>query len=275
LGLAPEPTLPPGGTTAESAITKYNFDPNQSRDENGRWEEEGRNQPESDSSKPKKPAGVDVASNDPNLANPGVRSDVVPVQFEGEEADKDPKAESQAETRGVTFYNPKTGQTITFPPGSALSPAAPPGWINLNDLPSGETYFEPPNGIPETPEPSSPPIGDGTVAAAVAPNGVLPGIPLPGSPGGRNMLPSANPDATALQYVYGIYNGQIPNSVTSIVSRPGAFVASMPDGSYITYRPSGQASERTPRDMATVQINSAAISALNGGESLKLKFPKN
>ena len=69
------------------------------------------------------------------------------------------------------------------------------------------------------------------------------------------MLPSANRDATALQYVYSIYNGQIPNSVTSIASSPNAFIASMPDGSYITYRPSGQASERTPGDMATVEIN--------------------
>jgi hypothetical protein len=271
LGLAPEPTLPPGGGTAESAITKYNFDPNQPRDENGRWEEEGRNQPESDSSKPKKPAGVDVASNDPNLAHPGVRSDVVPVQFE---PDPNREAESQAETRGVTFYNPATRQTIAFPPGSALSPVAPPGFINLNDLPSGETYFEPPNGIPETAEPSSPPIGNGTVADAVAPNGVLPGVPLPGSPGGRNMLPSENPDATALKYVYSIYNGQTPSSVASIPSRPNAFVVLMPDGTYITYRPSGQASKRTPGDMATVEINSPDLSKQTGDKMLELKFPK-
>ena len=105
LGLAPEPTLAPGAATAESAITKYNFDPNQPRDENGRWEEEGRNQPESDSSKPKKPAGVDVASIEPD---PRVRTDVPTV---APTAATHLTVEHQAPKDAVEF---KSGDGATF-----------------------------------------------------------------------------------------------------------------------------------------------------------------
>jgi filamentous hemagglutinin len=54
----------------------------------------------------------------------------------------------------------------------------------------------------------------------------------------------------------------------------GGFVVKMPDDTYITFRPAGQASERTPASTASVDINGPAINALNGGARLKLKFPR-
>ena len=52
------------------------------------------------------------------------------------------------------------------------------------------------------------------------------------------------------------------------------FQRTMPDGAYITFRPAGQASPETPDSTANVDINDAKLKQLNGGEFLKLKFPK-
>ena len=123
-------------------------------------------------------------------------------------------------------------------------------------------------------EPVVPPKG--TVADAVAPNGVLPGDGSNGLGNPRTMPASDAPDAAALQFVVQIYNGQTPIAVqTGGNLPPGAFVAEMPDGTFITYRPAGQSGYRTQPTTATVEINSDAINSINGGEPLKLKFPKN
>jgi filamentous hemagglutinin len=55
---------------------------------------------------------------------------------------------------------------------------------------------------------------------------------------------------------------------------PGSFVVAMPDGTFITFRPAGQAGSRTVDSTANVDINDPTINALNGGPRLKLKFPR-
>jgi len=52
----------------------------------------------------------------------------------------------------------------------------------------------------------------------------------------------------------------------------------MPDGTFVTYRPAGNASSSTSTTTATVEINSSALNQLNIGKkgkptSLKFKFP--
>jgi hypothetical protein len=201
-------------------------------------------------------------------------------------------------------HDPSNGQfTTAGAPGGATQPAANglgilvaslaplaanPSGI-LTDASDGGADFQTAQGpvfepvpLPEeppAPRPATPPEpvvpSTGTVADAVAPNGVLPGSEPVGSAGGRNMPASDDPNAAALKYVTQIYNGQVPVSVTPLGdSASGAFVAKMPDGTFITFRPAGIASERTPSTMATVQVNNPIINLLNGGISLKLKFPR-
>jgi len=55
-------------------------------------------------------------------------------------------------------------------------------------------------------------------------------------------------------------------------------MAQKKDGIWVTYRPAGQASYRTPKDMASVDIKHAHIKAINeangrAGNKLKFKFP--
>jgi filamentous hemagglutinin len=84
---------------------------------------------------------------------------------------------------------------------------------------------------------------------------------------------SDDPDSTARAYVSKIQNGQTPVWVRP-EGEDGGFVAKMPDGAFITFRPAGQASSRTPASTASVDINDARLSELNAGKVLKLKFPK-
>jgi hypothetical protein len=77
-----------------------------------------------------------------------------------------------------------------------------------------------------------------TVADAVAPNGGLPGAADQlGAP--RAMPASDDPDSAARAFVFKAYNGQKPSSITPLGD--GGFIAQMPDGAYITFRPAGQA----------------------------------
>ena len=132
---------------------------------------------------------------------------------------------------------------------------------------------EPPPPEPEAlrPAESAPAAPTGTVAEAVLRNGGLPGVADKlGAP--RAMPASDDPDSAARAFVLKAYNGQKPSSLTPLGD--GGFIAQMPDGAYITFRPAGQASSRTPASTANVDINDAKIKQLNGGEFLKLKFPK-
>ncbi|SEJ60669.1 hemagglutinin repeat-containing protein [Achromobacter sp. NFACC18-2] len=112
----------------------------------------------------------------------------------------------------------------------------------------------------------------GVPPSIVGPDGRLPagiggaGTPIP-------MLPTKNPDATAEDFALGAFNGQKPLKVLNDISGPGSWVAIMPDGTAITYRPAGQASSATADTTATVEVNSASIKEINSGKIAKFKFP--
>ena len=130
-----------------------------------------------------------------------------------------------------------------------------------------------PSSLPERPAPRKAhrPRPPGTVAEAILRDGALPGAPEPGT-WARTMPASDNPTATAKDYAIGLYNGQSPKSEKSLGD--GGFIAELPDGSFITFRPAGQASDKTEPTTATVDINDPKIKQLNGGRALKLKFPR-
>jgi hypothetical protein len=132
---------------------------------------------------------------------------------------------------------------------------------------------EPPPPEPEAlrPAENAPAAPTGTVAEAVLRNGGLPGMPQPGT-WARTMPASHNPTATAKDYAIGLYNGQRPTSEKPLGD--GGFIARLPDGSFITFRPAGQASNKTEPTTATVDINDPKIKQLNGGRERKLKFPR-
>jgi hypothetical protein len=262
LGLAPE-----GGKAA--SFGKWNFDPDQPRDERGQWTADGAIGP----SGSKRPDGVQIALDDTAGTTNDAGGAATVAQLPPEE---EPKPEGEDQAEGETYFDPTTGRMITFPPGSPVGAGRASDWINLRDLPQGPTYLEPSSSNEDGEgEAGTTPGPIGTVADAVAPNGVLPGSAPVGSAGGRNMPESDNPNSAALNYVASAYNRQAPVSVQEIGDPgSGAFYAQMPDGTVITYRPAGQSSERTPSTMATVELNSPAIRALNGGSTLKLKFPQ-
>lgn len=87
------------------------------------------------------------------------------------------------------------------------------------------------------------------------------------------MSPTQNPDLTAEEFARAAFNGQKPLRVKDNISGPGSWVAIMPDGTAITYRPVGQASSKTAETTATVEVNSRAIREINSGEQAKFKFP--
>ncbi|WP_116347375.1 hemagglutinin repeat-containing protein [Cupriavidus taiwanensis] len=106
----------------------------------------------------------------------------------------------------------------------------------------------------------------------LGPNGSLPpgiggaGTPIP-------MQPTANPNATAEEFAKNAFNGQTPTKVVNNITGPGSWVAIMPDGTAITYRPAGQASSSTDSNTATVEVNNQAVRNVNRGSVAKFKFP--
>lgn len=101
--------------------------------------------------------------------------------------------------------------------------------------------------------------------------GTSPGIGGIGTP--IPMPTSADPDATAEQFVEAAFNGQTPVSVKKNITGEGSWVAYMLDGTAITYRPAGQASRLTDPSTAIVEINNPAIKSINNDNSAKFKFP--
>lgn len=108
--------------------------------------------------------------------------------------------------------------------------------------------------------------------------GTLPGRAIggPGTP--REMPVTSDPSATAADFVRQLFAGapikKIPLGATCV----GCWRAQTPDGSWVTYRPAGQASGLTSLTTATVEVNSPGIRILNvnsagSAKSLKLKFP--
>lgn len=89
------------------------------------------------------------------------------------------------------------------------------------------------------------------------------GTPIP-------MPPSADPNQTAEEFARQAFNGQVPLSITSIGS---GWLAKMPDGTTILYRPAGQATKTDPTT-ASVDVNSPSIRGINRDVPAKFKFPK-
>ncbi|APH55058.1 Hemolysin [Granulibacter bethesdensis] len=105
-------------------------------------------------------------------------------------------------------------------------------------------------------------------------NGDFVGTPIggPGTP--REMPASANPDETAEQFAFKAFNGRKAESIGSIADKPGAWIAEFSDGSWITFRPAGQAGRETLPTTATVEINDPIVKKINRNNILKLKFPR-
>jgi hypothetical protein len=249
LGLAPEGKEP-------QAFGKYNH----YHDERGRFTT-ADDAVEPDAGRAKTPKRVRIAANDDAKTKSDAGATII-AQVPPEE---EPKPESENESEGGTYFDPATGRWVTLPPGSAIGPGR--GWIDPRDLPQ-QTYLS----APESDEPQSGP--QGTVAQAVAPNGVLPGESGGGAGSPRTMPASESANSAALSFIGQAYNGQRPTSISTPKNlAPNGFVALLPDGTYITFRPAGQASSLTGASTATVEINGPEINALNGNERVKLKFP--
>ena len=161
------------------------------------------------------------------------------------------------------------GSEIPVWPGEPVGPIAVPG--QENNGPSGGTTTTTP--LPE--EQGSGLIfseSKGVPPSIVGPDGRLPaGIGGPGTP--IPMPPTANPDVTAKEFALAAFNGQQPTKITNNVTGEGSWVAIMPDGTAITYRPAGQASSDTAHTTATVEINNSSIRKINSGKHAKFKFP--
>jgi filamentous hemagglutinin len=104
--------------------------------------------------------------------------------------------------------------------------------------------------------------GDGALPSGIGGKGTP--IPMP---------PTGNPNATAEQFAKDAFNGQTPVRIVNNVTGEGSWVAVLPDGTAVTYRPAGQASSKTADSTATVEINNQAVKNINNGNVAKFKFP--
>ncbi|HEX7687097.1 MAG TPA: hypothetical protein VF453_05300 [Burkholderiaceae bacterium] len=86
------------------------------------------------------------------------------------------------------------------------------------------------------------------------------------------MPPSADPNATAEAFARAAFNGQTPDKLVPILSGD-SWVAKLPDGTAVTFRVAGDASAATDAGTATVEVNNAAVKAINDGNVAKFKFP--
>jgi filamentous hemagglutinin len=93
------------------------------------------------------------------------------------------------------------------------------------------------------------------------------GTPVP-------MPQSSNPNETAEIFAKNAFAGQEPKNIRYGITGPGSWVAELPDGTYITFRPAGQASNKTSEGTATVEVNNSKIRELNNNNPTKFKFPK-
>jgi hypothetical protein len=137
---------------------------------------------------------------------------------------------------------------------------------------------EPPPPPPEPPEAprqveSPPATATGSLLEVIAPRGELPGTAENlGNP--RAMEASDDPASEAQKYIDRITTGRTYARQKSRLDALGGRVIKLSDGTYITYRPPGVSSSDTLRTTASVDLNSTEIKAMNGGQSLKLKFSK-
>ncbi|WP_241068508.1 hemagglutinin repeat-containing protein [Achromobacter insuavis] len=154
-------------------------------------------------------------------------------------------------------------------PGDGLTPIGVPGQEN-NGPSDGATM---PSPLPEEQWPGL--IfseSKGVPPSIVNLDGKLPtGIGGPGTP--IPMPPTQNPDVTAEEFARAAFNGQTPMKVVDNISGPGSWVAILPDGTAVTFRPAGQASSATADTTATVEVNNKSIREINLGKHAKFKFP--
>ncbi len=158
----------------------------------------------------------------------------------------------------------------------------------LSDTGSGRTESEvtqiiepeppeppPPPEPPETPRPAENlvPTPPQTLVELVAPKGELPGTYVEGSDA-RTMPASDDPDTSALDYAKQLYDERTAISVETGLEARGGFAVRTLAGAYITYRPAGLGGRATLPTTATVEVNDPDVNELNGGQPLKLKFPK-
>jgi hypothetical protein len=111
----------------------------------------------------------------------------------------------------------------------------------------------PPPEPPEAPRPEDPPAtaSTGSAVGMIVRDGELPGTYVPGVDG-RTMPASDDPNATALKYAKSLYNEATATPVASGLEKNGGFVARLPDGAYITYRPAGLSGKATLSTTASV-----------------------
>lgn len=128
-------------------------------------------------------------------------------------------------------------------------------------------------GKPAEPLPGIGPVFNKIPLSILGNDGKLPpGIGGPGTP--IPMPPSTNPNDVAEKFARDAFNGQIPTTIIKDLSGAGSWLAKLPDGTVVLYRPAGTASYRTDTNTATVEVNNSEILAINRGEQAKFKFPK-
>ncbi|BEP53035.1 hypothetical protein GmRootV118_02790 [Variovorax sp. V118] len=194
-------------------------------------------------------------------------------------------------TSQVRAPEPTGASAIPVGPLNPLPPPAP--MINVPVAVSGGNTTTPGTPLPGQKNPGKqiPDIeiyenivGGGFGAGGVSPNSNLtysippsitdgagnlpPGIGGVGTP--IPMPPSINPNQTAEDFAKKAFNGQIPSSIVSV---EGGWLAKMPDGTTILYRPAGQAT-KTDSTTASVDVNNPSIRGINRNTPAKFKFPR-
>ncbi|WP_147432315.1 hemagglutinin repeat-containing protein [Pararobbsia silviterrae] len=132
---------------------------------------------------------------------------------------------------------------------------------------------EAPNPNNPAPQPREPASASAEIFSSIfGENGELPaGIDGRGKP--ISMEASDNPNVTAEQFAKAAFNSQTPVKVMNNITGEGSWVAILPDGTAVTYRPAGQASTATRSTTATVEVSSPSIRNINNGKAAKFKFP--
>ena len=229
-------------------------------------------------SPPKSAREREVASSAPVAPIPAVLSGadedarIIPIQAEGDEdRSESDKPERAEESEGASYINRDTGRMTTLRPNSGVCVGA---FVDQSARIAGGAA------VLRTPRRGrrgrgSSGLGQGLARRRNRAKRKCAGWRLKGSDFARTMPPSDDPNNAALRYIVDIMEGQRPVSFRSGGDLPsGGFVIELPDGTFVTYRPAGQASFRTDPATATVDVNGPGINMLNRGRKLELKFPK-
>ena len=172
---------------------------------------------------------------------------------------------------GGTTVSPASapgGSNSTTTPGTAVTSAGTPSYGSGRPVTGSNTTVTP-AGVADIG--STIVMSERIPPSILGPDGRLPpgiggiGTPIP-------MPTSSNPNQTAEEFARNAFNGQTPDSVQTGVAGPGSWLAKLPDGTIVLYRPAGEAT-RTSADTASVDINGAGVRSINNGRPAKFKFP--